>query len=253
VVPNEGSHGPPLRPDPLVTPLPPLSAPHPTVRVVHSFADLLAVPFEGECNAICWERPFTADPSHLLHSLPTPKEVEPIDEDWLSELPSSHPGQGTARTIIEDLRLLRESGHEPELNLIGAYPRDPNDDLPTDVYSFHVDSANIPTDTFLCTYAGRPSEILLRSEALSVPSNPALRAKLLKRHGGKDDASFLSYLEDSHQALHYRPLPQARPLSLGIGHLWRLAVQFPGAPVKACIHRAPPQGPQDKPRLLLIS
>jgi hypothetical protein len=48
-------------------------------------------------------------------------------------------------------------------------------------------------------------------------------------------------------------LPRARPFSMGIGHLWRVAVQFPGSAVPACIHRAPPTRPGDPPRLLLIS
>jgi hypothetical protein len=40
---------------------------------------------------------------------------------------------------------------------------------------------------------------------------------------------------------------------MGIGHLWRIAVQHPGSPVPACIHRAPPPRPGDARRLLLIS
>ena len=82
---------------------------------------------------------------------------------------------------------------------------------------------------------------------------PAMTAALLARHGGADHEGFAAYLHGHHFDLHYRPLAQARPFSMGIGHLWRLAVQFPGSRVPGCVHRAPTTLPGDPQRLLLIS
>jgi hypothetical protein len=46
-------------------------------------------------------------------------------------------------------------------------------------------------------------------------------------------------------------MPDAKPLRLGLGQLWRLAVDHPGSLVLPCIHRAPEEQPGEK-RLLLI-
>ena len=59
-------------------------------------------------------------------------------------------------------------------------------------------------------------------------------------------------LRDACYDLHYAPTPGAQPFSCGIGHLWRIAVDWPGSPVPPCIHRAPDTHPEDPPRLLLI-
>jgi len=73
----------------------------------------------------------------------------------------------------------------------------------------------------------------------------------LRLFGGSDDAEFLAFLREHHFDLHYAPLPGARPFSLGVGNLWRLAVRYPGSRVPPCIHRAP-QESGGIPRLLLI-
>jgi len=48
---------------------------------------------------------------------------------------------------------MREAGHTPELNCVERYPQDTDDLVPTDFDSFHVDSATVSTDTFLCCYS----------------------------------------------------------------------------------------------------
>ena len=65
--------------------------------------------------------------------------------------------------------------------------------------------------------------------------------------------SIIRYLNENFFDLHYAPLPQARPFSFGLGHLWRIATEHPGSPVPPCIHRAPATLPGQPPRLLLIS
>jgi len=225
----------------------------PQVRRVDSFEDLLAVPFEGNCNAICWERELTGDFDEVVRRLPLGDGITPIDEADLATLQVSPAGAMAVSTLLADLRGLRAAGHAPELNCVAEYARDPDEVLPTDVHSFHVDSATVPTETFLCSYSGVASEGLCGAEAERCVDVPEIRAALLARHGGADDEGFAAYLQERHFDLHYRATEQARPFSMGLGHLWRLAVQFPGSPVPGCIHRAPPTPPGGVRRLLLIS
>ena len=223
------------------------------VRVVDSFEALLAARFEGACNAICWQRSLRGDFGEVLRCVPVGAGVSALDEAELEALPVGAGGAAAVAALLADLRGLRAAGHAPELNVVERYLRDDDALVPTDVHSFHVDSATVPTETFLCTYAGAASEGLPHDQAERCVDVPELRAALLARHGGADDARFAAYLRERHLDLHYRPLAHARPFSMGTGHLWRLAVQYPGAPVRACIHRAPPQGPGAPRRLLLIS
>jgi hypothetical protein len=142
----------------------------------------------------------------------------------------------------------------PVLNCIYRYPRDEEGGaVPTDVYSFHADSATVETDTYLCSYTGAPSEGLRNEDAQRYVDLPEIRAELLKHFGGEDNAEFLEYLSESCYDLHYAPVAGARPFSFGLGNLWRIAVSYPGSPVPPCVHRAPETAPGQGPRLLLIS
>jgi len=51
--------------------------------------------------------------------------------------------------------------------------------------------------------------------------------------------------------LHYQAKPNTQPTNLGIGHLWRLAVDHPESQVLPCVHRAPKEK-KGESRLLLI-
>ncbi|MEP6956473.1 MAG: hypothetical protein ABI883_06575, partial [Chthoniobacterales bacterium] len=82
---------------------------------------------------------------------------------------------------------------------------------------------------------------------------PEIRAELLEFLGSEEDgAEFREALREHCFDLHYAALPQARPYSFGVGHLWRIAVDWPGSPVPPCLHRAPETLPGEPPRLLLI-
>jgi hypothetical protein len=182
------------------------------------------------------------------------EEIMELDEAWLAALRVDARGRRAIDTLVDDLRRLRALGLEPALNCIHAYRRDdPGELVPTDVFSFHADSAPVPADTWLCTYHGRPSEGLRNEEARRRVDDPATRAELLRRFGGADDASFREWLREHCYDLHYAPLPHGEPFSFGVGHLWRIAVEHPASPVPPCIHRAPAPRPGDPPRLLLIS
>ena len=82
---------------------------------------------------------------------------------------------------------------------------------------------------------------------------PETRAELRKLFGGEEGGEFEAFLSENCYDLHYAPADAARPFSFGVGHLWRIAVEWPGSPVPPCIHRAPATQRGDPPRLLLIS
>jgi hypothetical protein len=62
---------------------------------------------------------------------------------------------------------------------------------------------------------------------------------------------FEAFVKDNSFDLHYQALPLASPMNLGLGHLWKLAVDHPTSRTLPCIHRAPIET-DGKYRLLLI-
>jgi hypothetical protein len=224
------------------------------IRHVESFHALASTPFAAGVNALCWARTLPGDFAEVVRQLGPGEGVVPLDEARLQSLEVSAAGRAAIAYMLEDLRALTAAGRAPELNCIYSYPRDEESgSLPTDVYSFHADRAPIAADTWLCTYHGRPSEGLTNDEAKRRVEVPALRAELLRRFGGADDETFAAYLEENCHDLHYVAAPHAQPYSFGVGHLWRIAVDYPESPVPPCIHRAPATRLGDAPRLLLIS
>lgn len=224
------------------------------IQVVGSFDELLATPFEDGVNALCWPRQLPGDFGEVVEKLAAGEGITPLDASLLKGLPLSPAGKVGVEVMLEDLRLLREHGRLPELNCIRAYPRDEEPGVvPTDVYSFHADSAPVEADTWLCTYHGPPSDGLRQEDARRRVDLADVRAALLDEFGGEDGDEFREYLRDCCYDLHYAPLPEARPFSFGVGHLWRIAVDWPGSPVPPCIHRAPENPPGQPARLLLIS
>jgi hypothetical protein len=224
------------------------------IRTVTSFEALVSTPFADGVNALCWRRSLPGDFSEVMAHLGSGEGIVPLDEERLLSLPVSREGRDAIDGMVADLRTLRARGLAPELNCIHGYPRDDRSvSLPTDVYSFHADCAPVEADTWLCTYHGAPSEGLLNAEARRRIEVPSVRAELLHRFGGADDEAFADHLQEACHDLHYVPLANARPYSFGVGHLWRIALDYPGSPVAPCIHRAPSTLPGDPPRLLLIS
>lgn len=225
---------------------------YPRIRVVASFEALVAEPFTNGCHAVCWPRTLAGDFDEVVRQLAPGAGVTTLDAPRLLALPVGAAGRTAIDTLLADVQRLHGIGQAPVLECVRTYERD-SGPVPTDVYSFHVDRANAPTDTYLCTYAGPPSEGLRHDEAVRCIDVPELRARLLAQFGGRDDAAFAAHLAELCFDLHYTPLPTARPFSFGIGNLWRLAVEHPGSVVPACIHRAPATDAGDPPRLLLIS
>lgn len=220
------------------------------IHCVTNFQDLVSTPFYGEMNAICWSRNLTGDFFEIVEKLQSNENIAAIEPEELLELPLSEQGQLARQTLLNDLSLLKAHGASPTLNVIKYYDRDDFTLFTTDVYSFHVDRSPIATDTFLCTYYGEPSDILPNSQAEQKVLIPEIRKQLKKLYGGADEG-FESFLTEYFFDLHYQAKPNVRPTNLGIGHLWRLAVDHPESQVLPCIHRAPIEKPGES-RLLLI-
>ena len=224
------------------------------IKIVHSFHELVTTPFSDGINALCWQRSLEGDFKEVVEKLEKRDGITTLEDEPLFNLPLSDAGKAAVKIMIEDQRLLREQGLEPQLDCIDGYLRDADPGpVPTDVYSFHADSATVETDTYLCTYFGPSSEGIYNEEAQRKVDIPEIRSALLQQYGGEDDANFTEWLHDNCFDLHYAPLPEAKPYVFGFGNLWRVAVEYPGCPVPPCIHRAPETQPGQPPRLLLIS
>lgn len=218
---------------------------------VSSFAELIHTTFEGERNAICWERNLQRDFKEVVAQLQLKENITDIGIEELLALSLSPDGAAARAILLNDIKLLTDFGASPSLNLIKNYQRDDElDFISTDVYSFHVDRSPIATDTFLCTYYGAASEILPNDQVEQKILIPEIRAKLRDLYDGTEP-TFEDFLEAYFFDLHYQPKPNANPVNLGIGHLWKLAVDHPKQQVSPCVHRAPVET-EGEYRLLLI-
>ncbi len=218
---------------------------------VDNFDDLLRRPLRDGVNAVCWRRALDGDFDTVVRAIAadnTDEDIVIVDEDALAALVDvgavDDNGRAAVDVIVSDLRRLTALGREPVLNLIRRYARDTRG-LPirTDVHSFHADRAPIEVETWMCTYAGAPSEGLDNDAARRLIDDADVRAAV----SAVDDEAF---------DLHYGVVDHAGVFSFGTGNLWRIAVDWPGASVPPCIHRAPggdvDTNADPAPRLLLL-
>lgn len=219
------------------------------INYVSNFQDLISTPFQNQMNAVCWKRELTGDFSEIVKKLVLVENITVLDPEDLLKLELSEQGQLARQVILNDLELLKAHGASPVLNLISCYDRD-DSFFSTDVYSFHVDRSPVPTDTFLCTYHGASSEIIPNSQAEQKILIPEIRDELKKLFHGPDE-KFESFLSEHFFDLHYQLKNSSLPISCGIGHVWRLAVDYPESKAFPCVHRAPKEKAGEN-RLLLI-
>ncbi len=221
------------------------------IGVVSAFSELVSINFQGAMNAICWSRNLVGDFKEIVSKLQLKENITEVSAEDLLALSLSEKGDRAREIILSDMRLLTDFGALPSLNLLKSYERDEEFDfISTDVYSYHVDRSPVSTDTFLCTYHGAASDILPNSQAEQKILIPEIREKLKELYDGPE-AEFEAFLKDCFFDLHYQPKPNAEPISLGSGHLWRLAVDHPEQKVLPCVHRAPVENDGEY-RLLLI-
>ena len=225
----------------------------PRVHQVQSFEELLATRFADGVNALCWDRTLPGDFTEVIAKLGPGEGIVPLEGERIRALGLTTAGRLAAEAMLADQQLLRDHDLAPSLNCVYDCVRNPDaGTVPTDVTSFHVDSAPVEVDTWLCTYHGACSEGLRNEDALLKVSIPEIRTALLREYGGKDDADFAEYLHEHSYDSHYAPKHGAKPYPFGTFALWRIATRWPGSPVPPCIHRAPANHP-GSPRLLLIS
>ena len=221
------------------------------IHNVLNFKDLVSTPFKGKINAMCWTRILIGDFSEIVKKVVLNKNIVELNIEELQELDLSEQGKLARKILLNDMSSLKANGASPTLNIIKNYDRDDAFPFfPTDVYSFHVDRSPIPTDTFLCTYHGASSDILPNSQAIQKIQIPEIRAKL-KKLFGESDKGFESFLTEYFFDLHYQAKPNAQTINLGIGNLWKLAIDHPKSKVLPCLHRAPKEKKGEN-RLMII-
>lgn len=221
------------------------------VEVVSSFSELINIKFKGVMNAICWNRNLYGDFEEIVSKLQLKENITEVSIEDLLALELSEKGILAREIILNDLQLLTDFGASPSLNLLKKYERDEDFDfISTDVYSFHVDRSPIGTDTFLCTYHGAASDIIPNDQVEQKILIPEIREKLKELHDGSEE-ELEDFFKENFFDLHYEAKPDAIPTNLGIGNLWRLAVDHPSQEVLPCVHRAPVENDGEY-RLLLI-
>lgn len=221
------------------------------IGMVSTFSQLINTDFKGKRNALCWHRNLEGDFKEIADKLQIKENITEVYPKDLLALRLSEKGIIAREIILNDLRLLTDFGASPSLNLLKYYERDDEFDfISTDVYSYHVDRSPIAADTFLCTYHGAASDIISNGQAEQKILIPEIRKKLAALHDGPAE-EFENFLKENYFDLHYQAKSHAVPINLGLGHLWRLAVDHPKQQVLPCIHRAPIEN-EGEYRLLLI-
>lgn len=221
------------------------------IEIVQSFSELLNSNFHDKVNAICFERNLDGDFAEIVSKLVLKDNITEISIDDLNALQLSENGEKAREIILNDFEHLSNFGALPSLNLLKNYERDHEFDfISTDVYSYHVDRSPVPSSTFLCTYYGAPSDILANDQAIQKILVPEIREKLRELFDG-NDSDFETFLIENYFDLHYQAKTNAQPTNLGLGHLWRLEVDYPNQKTLPCVHRAPVENDGEL-RLLLI-
>ena len=221
-------------------------------QLLSTFNELVNNSFYDKTNAFCWYREPNGNFKEIVDKLKLKENITEISTDDLLALDLTEEGNIARTVIINDMKLLADFGALPSLNLLKNYERDNEFDfISTDVYSYHVDRSPVATDTYLCTYYGAASDIIANEDVKQKILIPEIRAKLYELFDEDYDDNFEDFLTENFFDLHYQADANAKPINLGNGCIWRLAVDHPFQPVEPCVHRAPIENDNEY-RLLLI-
>jgi len=166
------------------------------IEYVNCFEELISTSFNGDVNAICWDRELVGDFSEIINKIALNENIVELSREDLIELELTEKGSLARQILLSDLELLTEYGASPVLNIIKYYESDDSYPFfPTDVYSFHVDRSPIATDTFLCTYYGQTSDIIPNTEATQKIHIPEIRHEL-KKLSQIEEEDFETFLSD---------------------------------------------------------
>ena len=174
----------------MAKPAPFLPSDYARIKVVASFDELVTTPFRNGVNALCWPRTLPGDFRAVAEALGAGEGIVTVDEGCLADLPLGEAGKVARDILLTDQGSLRAYNLQPNLDCVYGSEREAPEGLfHTDVHSFHVDTATVPADTYLCTYVGACSEGLRNEEARRRVDIPETRAELLRLHGGEDDTA----------------------------------------------------------------
>ena len=93
------------------------------IHCVTNFHDFVSTPFHGEMNAICWSRKLSGDFSEIVKKVEQKENITVLDEEELLKLELSEQGQLAREILLNDLKLLKDCGASPSLNVINHYER----------------------------------------------------------------------------------------------------------------------------------
>ena len=87
------------------------------IQRVNSFEELVATPFAGSVNALCWERHLPGDFGAVVKQLAGGEGLATLDDKRLLALPLSAAGRAAREVLLDDLKLCKMtgtlSGHSP--------------------------------------------------------------------------------------------------------------------------------------------
>jgi hypothetical protein len=153
---------------------------------VRNFEELRTTRFADGVNALCWERTLTGDYAEVIAKLGPGEGIVPLEDERVRALDLSPAGRLAAEAMLADQQLLRDHDLAPSLNCVYDCVRGSDaGTVPTDVTSFHVDSAPVEVDTWLCTYHGACSEGLRNEDAILKVEIPEIRVAQRIRRGGR--------------------------------------------------------------------
>ena len=94
---------------------------HHQIKTVSSFKELINREFQGDNNAICWQRNLVGDFGEIVSKLELKNNITEVSVEDLENLTLTDHGELAIEIIINDLKLLTDFGASPSLNLIKNY------------------------------------------------------------------------------------------------------------------------------------